>query len=90
MARIFLARSASSRAVGRPTARLDADLAKNILATQGIPAEHTGGQMAEMLPGIDVVQLLVREEDAEEATEILKSYLDAPASSLDAPSPPEE
>lgn len=46
--------------------------------------------MAEMLPGIDVVQLLVREEDAEEATEILKSYLDAPASSLDAPSPPEE
>jgi hypothetical protein len=73
-----------------PTARLDADLARNILAAQGIPAEHTGGQMAEMLPGVDAVQLLVREQDAVEAAEILKSYLDTPAQSLETLSPPEK
>lgn len=78
------------RTFSGPTARLDAGLAKNILATQGLPCVLPGEAMAEMLPGVDAVQLLVREEDAEEAAEILKSYLDAPPSSFDALSPPEE
>ena len=36
--------------------------------------------MAEMLPGVDPVQLLVSREDAEEAAEILQSYIDSPPS----------
>lgn len=75
------------RTFSGPTAQLDADLAKNILATQGIPCVLPGEQMAETLPGVDVVQLLVREEDAEAAADILKSYLDQPA---DAEPPAEE
>jgi len=39
------------------TARLDANLARNILETQGIPCVLAGGTMAEMLPGVDPVQL---------------------------------
>ena len=68
-----------------PRARFDADLAKNILSTQGIPAVVPGETMAETLPGVDTVQVLVREEDAEEAQEILKSFLDSPQA--DAPEP---
>jgi hypothetical protein len=63
-----------------PTAQLDAGLARNILETQGIPCVVHGGVMAEVLPGIDVVQLLVREEDGEQAAEILQAYLDSPGS----------
>ena len=62
------------------TARLDANLARNILETQGIPCVLAGGTMAEMLPGVDPVQLLVSREDAEEAAEILQSYIDSPPS----------
>ncbi len=61
-----------------PTAQLDADLARNLLEEEGIPCVLPGQSSAEVLPGIDVVQLLVRKEDAEEAVEILKSYLDSP------------
>lgn len=78
------------RTFSGPTAQLDADLAKNILATQGIPCVLPGEQMAETLPGIDVVQLLVREQDAEEAADILKSYLDQPAPLSDDTEPPAE
>ncbi len=67
------------RTFSGPTAQLDADLAKNILATQGIQCVLPGEQIAETLPGVGMVQLLVREEDAEEAAAILKSYLDMPA-----------
>ena len=76
------------RTFSGPTARLDADLARNILATQGIECVLPGEQMAETLPGVDIVQLLVREQDAEEAAEILKSYLDMPACA--GPEPPAE
>jgi len=76
------------RTFSGPTAQLDADLAKNILATQGIPCVLPGEQMAETLPGIDVVQLLVREQDADEAADILKSYLDQPAPLGDEAEPP--
>ncbi len=66
-----------------PTAQVDADLARNILETQGIPSVVAGEVAAEMLPGVGVVQLLVREEDAEQAAEILKSYLDTPAAPIE-------
>jgi len=73
------------------TARLDADLARNILETQGIPCVLAGGTMAEMLPGVDPVQLLVSREDAEEAAEILQSYIDSPPSTgSDTQDTPEE
>ena len=66
------------RTFSGPTASLDAELAQNILQTQGIACALPGEGHAEMLPGIDVVQLLVRTEDAARADEILKSYLDNP------------
>lgn len=78
------------RTFSGPTAQLDADLAKNILATQGIPCVLPGEQMAETLPGVDMVQMLVREQDAQEATDILKSYLDQPAPLSDDTEPPVE
>lgn len=59
-----------------PAGQLDADLARNILDAEGIPSVLPGGVMADVLPGVDVVQLLVREEDAQEAQEILEGYLD--------------
>jgi putative signal transducing protein len=68
------------RAFTGPTAQLDADLARNILKAEGIPSVLPGGVMADVLLGVDVVQLLVREEDAQEAQEILDGYLDWRAS----------
>jgi len=66
------------RTFSGPTALMDAELARNLLATQGIPSVLPGEISAETLPGIDVVQLLVRNKDAEQAAEVLKSYLDSP------------
>ncbi len=57
------------------TAQMDADLARNILETEGIPCLLPGETSAEVLPVLDV-PLLVREQDAERATELLKGYLD--------------
>ncbi len=54
---------------------MDADLARNILETEGIPCVLPGETSAEVLPVLDV-PLLVREQDAGRATELLKSYLD--------------
>ena len=68
------------RTFSGPTAQLDANLARNILETQGILCVLPGEASAEMLPGVDPVQLLVRSEDAEEAAEILQSYIDSPPS----------
>ncbi|MGA2983276.1 MAG: DUF2007 domain-containing protein [Terriglobia bacterium] len=66
------------------TAQMDADLARNILQSQGIPCLLQGETSAELLPVLDV-PLLVREEDAGHAERILQDYLDA-----DVPSVPEE
>lgn len=66
------------RTFSGPTGSMDAELAQNILQTQGIPCALPGEGHAEVLPGIDVVHLLVRKEDAARAEEILKSYLDNP------------
>jgi len=57
------------------TAQLDADLARNILQSQGIPCLLQGESSAEMLPVLDI-PLLVREEDAAHAERILQDYLD--------------
>jgi hypothetical protein len=61
-----------------PTALLDADVARNILQSQGIPSLVPGETSAELLPVLDV-SLLVREEDAEQAARILQEYLDSEA-----------
>ena len=63
-----------------PTALLDADVARNILQSQGIPSLVPGETSAELLPVLDV-SLLVREEDAEQAARILQEYLDSEAAS---------
>lgn len=60
------------------TALLDADVARNILQAQGIPALVPGETSAELLPVLDV-PLLVREEDAEQASRILHDYLESEA-----------
>jgi hypothetical protein len=63
-----------------PTALLDADVARNILQSQGIPSLVPGETSAELLPVLDV-SLMVREEDAERAANILQAYLDSDAAS---------
>jgi len=59
------------------TARLDADLARTLLQNQGIPCVLAGEVAAELLPVLDV-PLLVREEDAERAAQLLTGYFDSP------------
>jgi hypothetical protein len=66
------------------SARLDAELAMNILQTQGIASTIAGEGLSDPLPVTDVV-LLVREEDAERAERVFKNYLDA-----EVPAAPEE
>jgi hypothetical protein len=63
------------------TALLDADMARNILQTQGIPSFVPGETSVELLPVLDVA-LLVREADVERAAGILSDYLDAGTASL--------
>jgi Putative prokaryotic signal transducing protein/zinc-ribbon domain len=53
-----------------------AELAKSWLESEGIPCALPGEASAGVLPVLDV-QLLVREEDAEQAREILKEYLES-------------
>jgi len=57
------------------TAQMDADLARNVLETQGIPSVPSGEGGAEILPVLDV-SLLVREEDLGKAAQALESFLD--------------
>jgi len=59
-----------------PTGQLQASLAKNLLESQGIACMSPGEE--EPILGIDALQIWVREEDAEQAAEVLKAYLDAP------------
>jgi hypothetical protein len=66
------------------TAQMDADLARNILQSQGIPCLLQGETSAEVLPVLNI-PLLVREEDVEWAKRILTEYFDKVA-----PSTPEE
>jgi Putative prokaryotic signal transducing protein len=59
------------------TASLDAGLARKLLRARGIPSILGGEASAEMLPFLEV-SLLVREEDADRAAEILRNYFDKP------------
>jgi len=62
-----------------PTAAMEAELARNVLEEEGIPCVLPGEETARILnvPGVDIVQLLVREKDADTATEILKDFFDS-------------
>jgi len=66
------------------TAPMDAELARNILQTQGIPSTISGEGLADPFP-VTEVHLLVREEDAGHAERILQDFLDT-----DVPTAPEE
>jgi Putative prokaryotic signal transducing protein len=67
------------RAFAGPRAQLDAELAKGILESAGIPAIVPGRYSGELYPGIDEIHLLVHEEDAAEAAQILEEFLDNPS-----------
>jgi Putative prokaryotic signal transducing protein len=60
------------------TALMEAHLAKSWLESEGIPCVLPGETSVGMLPVLDV-PLLVRQEDADEATRILKEYLESNA-----------
>jgi Putative prokaryotic signal transducing protein len=80
-------RLVSVRSFHGPTASLDAELARNVLKEEDIPCALPGNTGAEVIPGIDVVQLLVREEDAARAEEILKAFENSDAQLLESDSP---
>jgi hypothetical protein len=69
----------SVRTFRGPTASMEAELARNVLKEEGIPSALPGDTGAEVIPGIDVVQLLVREEDAARAGAILMAFESADA-----------
>lgn len=73
-----------ARVFNGTTAQMDAELARNILQTQGIPSALSGEGLADPFPVMEV-HLLVREEDAERAEHVLREYLDTAA-----PAVPEE
>lgn len=73
-----------ARAFTGGSARMDAELALNILQTQRIPSTIAGEGLSDPLP-VTEVHLLVREEDAARAERVLQEYLDA-----DVPAAPEE
>jgi len=58
-------------------AQFQADLARNVLQEEGIPSTIIGDMGAELLPGADAVQLLVREEDRTRASQILEAFLES-------------
>jgi len=75
----------SVRAFIGATAQLDADVARNILQSQGVPCALSGEGVADPFP-VTEVHLLVREDDAVRAGHLLKDYLDsAPAATLEDP-----
>lgn len=63
------------------TASLDANLARNLLRARGIRSILGGQTSAELLPVLEV-SLLVREEDADRATNLLQNYFDRPRPKL--------
>jgi hypothetical protein len=81
------ARLVSVKSFRGPTASMEAELARNVLKEEGIPSALPGDTGAEVIPGIDVVQLLVREEDAARAEAILKAFESADAELLESDSP---
>jgi hypothetical protein len=71
------------------TAPMDAELAGNILQTQGIPSTISGEGLADPFP-VAEVHLLVREADLEHAERVLTEYLDTEVpTTLEDPDVPE-
>jgi hypothetical protein len=62
------------------TASLDAELARNVLAAEGIESVLPGDIAAGTILGLQA-QLLVREDDAQRAAELLEAYFDTPRES---------
>ncbi len=71
-------------------AQFQAELARNVLQEEGIPSAITGNMGAEMLPGADIVQLLVREEDQARASQIVQAFLESDQSQAEPPQDEEE
>lgn len=66
-------------------AQLQSELARNVLEAEGIPSTLTGALAAEMIPGADVVQVLVREDHRARASQVLADFFDASAPPADTP-----
>jgi hypothetical protein len=66
-------------------AQFQADLARNVLQEEGIPSTIIGDMGAELLPGADAVQLLVREEDQPRASQIVEAFLESEAEPAEPP-----
>ena len=65
-------------------AQFQADLARNVLEAEGIPSTLTGELGGQLLPGMDMVQLLVREEDRERASKLVEEVLNPPVAEAEA------
>jgi len=70
-----------------PTASMEAELARNVLKEEGILCALPGDTGAEVIPGIDLVHLVVREKDAARAEQILEAFENANAELLESDSP---
>lgn len=66
-------------------AQFQAELARNVLEEERIPSSIIGDLGAELLPGADAVQLVVREEDQARASQILEAILESEAEQTEAP-----
>jgi putative signal transducing protein len=60
-----------------PMAQMEADVARSVLDQEGILCILPGEIAPESYPGVNLIQLLVREEDADKAAEILAEYFDS-------------
>jgi hypothetical protein len=80
------AKLVSVRSFRGPTASLEAELARNVLKEEGIPSVSPPDMQREVIPRIDVVQLLVCEEDAARAGAILEAFQNADAELLESDS----
>jgi hypothetical protein len=67
------------------TAATDAEIIKNLLEAEGIPCVVTGVNSARLSNVALDVRLLVREEEAEHALQILESYSDDAATQDEGP-----
>jgi hypothetical protein len=65
-------------------AQFQADLARNVLESEGIPCTVTSEIGAELIPGMDAVQLLVREEDRARASQLVEDVLNPPVEEAEA------
>ncbi|HEY6290009.1 MAG TPA: hypothetical protein VI455_00380 [Terriglobia bacterium] len=60
-------------------AQFQADLSRNVLEAEGIPSTLTSEYAAEMIPGADVVQVLVRQDDQVRASQVLADFFNTSA-----------